>query len=515
MKKHLIVILILIIVVPVWAISLIWNNQIANENDAIRYRFEKVLEDRLSDYLGHTRMQISVLEQDLLKETDLPAFETEAVRTLQRKNPLIQAVLVMDRDGHTRYPQPPLSVEEGRSIESIFPIARDIRPSAQGKSISTYAKNTQLPVLKEEPAAGFPEKSSDHGWHTQFGNYGLRLFFWRKTPADDLILIEINRSALLGRIVSGLPTTAPEFKDAVVLADEFGRLLYMWGDTSLVKTDIRPQASVPLKYPLGVLRLYYYTRDVPHIDLHLYTLMLALACSLFILGGYFFWEHMRTLDETAQKVSFVNQVSHELKTPLTNIRLYAELLRERIGDDPDALKKVGVIEAESRRLSRLIGNALAFSSGDRLRPQPQKCDVIQILNKVIDSFRPSLEKKGVAVSLDCRVKEAILDADFLEQIMINLIGNVEKYAADGKYLGIEAWEQQGRLHVRVQDRGTGIPHKWRKKVFKPFFRGRNSTTEGVSGTGIGLSLSRKLAELHGGTLVLAGSDKGACFEVIL
>jgi signal transduction histidine kinase len=224
---------------------------------------------------------------------------------------------------------------------------------------------------------------------------------------------------------------------------------------------------------------------------------------------------MRTIDDTMEKVSFVNQVSHELKTPLTNIRLYAEMLKESLSHDERSLKKIEVIEAESQRLSRMIRNALTFSNSALAKPNKKTVDVENVLTNVMETFRPSLERKQVVVDMECAVKEAEVDVDMLEQIVINLVSNVEKYGADGKYLGVRAYSEHGRLHVRVQDKGKGVPEKFRKKIFEPFFRARNTTTEGVSGTGIGLSLSRSLAEKHGGSLRLMPTDGGACFEVIL
>ena len=228
--------------------------------------------------------------------------------------------------------------------------------------------------------------------------------------------------------------------------------------------------------------------------------------------------------EAAQRVSFVNQVSHELKTPLTNIRMYAELLDQdvragRAGDEDNRLTRyLDVIVFESQRLSRLIGNVLSFSRSRRdaldLHPQPGVVD--EVVRRVLDQFQPALEAKNVEVDFSPGGSEtASFDADALEQILGNLIGNVEKYAASGGILQVASHQKDGRVEITVQDRGPGLSGAEGRRIFEPFYRVHNRLTEGVSGTGIGLAISRKLARLHGGDLELLPSDEGASFRLTI
>ena len=108
------------------------------------------------------------------------------------------------------------------------------------------------------------------------------------------------------------------------------------------------------------------------------------------------------------------------------------------------------------------------------------------------------------------------DPDAVVQILGNLLSNVEKYAAEGRWVRIATEVESGWVRLIVEDRGKGIPASQREKVFEAFERVRSDLTEGVSGTGIGLTISRELAVLHGGSLVLDGSyKKGARFIVNL
>ena len=108
-----------------------------------------------------------------------------------------------------------------------------------------------------------------------------------------------------------------------------------------------------------------------------------------------------------------------------------------------------------------------------------------------------------------------LDSDALEQILGNLLSNVEKYAAAGKRVDISTAVEGQNTIITVADRGSGISRSFRKKIFEPFYRLSNSLTEGVSGAGIGLGISRELARAHGGDLTLEKSDSGARFKIVL
>jgi signal transduction histidine kinase len=243
------------------------------------------------------------------------------------------------------------------------------------------------------------------------------------------------------------------------------------------------------------------------------------AATLIGLAVYLHRESSRDIREARQRVRFVNQVSHELRTPLTNIRLYAELLEQRlVDDDARTAEQLAVIVSESHRLSRLIGNVLSFARHQRgrlaLQLTPSVLD--DSVAAVIEQFRPSLEGKGVELITDLQAGEPFsFDPDAVEQVVANLLSNVEKYAASGGRVDIITGRQGDRAMVRVCDLGPGVPRGMEEAVFEPFVRVHDQLTEGVSGTGIGLSISRELARLHGGELELVPCARGACFELTL
>jgi signal transduction histidine kinase len=245
----------------------------------------------------------------------------------------------------------------------------------------------------------------------------------------------------------------------------------------------------------------------------------ALFIAILIATGYYLRESGREIRLAGQRVTFVNQVSHELKTPLTNLRLYAELLEMEIDEADDKSRAhLDVIVQESRRLTRLIANVLTFGRGMRqqleLHEAPARVD--DIVKKTVQQFEPSFSQKEIDIELDLDASDIVrVDADALEQILGNLLSNVEKYAVKGKYVKITSRREDDQTLLIVEDRGEGILRAVEKRIFDPFFRVSGAVTEGVSGAGIGLAIARDLARLHGGDLVQQPGDTGARFKVVL
>ncbi len=239
------------------------------------------------------------------------------------------------------------------------------------------------------------------------------------------------------------------------------------------------------------------------------------------LGWLFFRESHRAMRDARERVSFVNHVSHELKTPLTNIQLYAELATERAEgvEDDTAVRYLGIIGTETARLSRLINNVLnlARKQRDRLTIQLRESILDDVVRKALETWRSPLESRGMVLNLKLGAPEPMqIDSDAIEQILGNLISNVEKYALSGKYLGIFTETGAKGVRLTVEDRGAGVPVGMQETVFGAFERLRSDLTEGVSGTGIGLTISRELAHLHSGKLeVDAGYREGARFVLTL
>jgi signal transduction histidine kinase len=292
------------------------------------------------------------------------------------------------------------------------------------------------------------------------------------------------------------------------LVSDSGKTLHGWGNPA-AKGREEEVATLACPLPFQSWQLQYEPAQDEFPSAALFPILLGVSSgSLLVpsLALLYFRENSREIRVAQQRVSFVNQVSHELKTPLTNIRLYAEMARGRAEerDDVASVRQLAVVESETARLSRLIQNVLNFANKKRdcLTVTEKSVDLAAVIGRLADQWKPVLDKRGIAVEVSVPERlEVQTDPDAVEQILGNLLSNAEKYAVDGHWVGIEAMALEGdRVTVAVADHGPGIPVSKQEAVFEPFERLRSDLREGVSGTGIGLTISRELAGLLGGSL---------------
>ncbi|MDQ4097257.1 MAG: HAMP domain-containing histidine kinase, partial [Actinomycetota bacterium] len=214
---------------------------------------------------------------------------------------------------------------------------------------------------------------------------------------------------------------------------------------------------------------------------------------------------------------FLLSVSHDLRTPLTSIRGYAEALAD--GRAPDPSQAATVILTESRRLERLVRDLLELAKLDarRFSLDVRATDVGEILADTAEGFRPAAEKAGV----DLGVEEdgegaspvAAADPDRLAQVVANLVENALKYARSS--IAVGAAHSDGHVHVWVEDDGPGIPAEDLPRVFEPFYRSTRAPTREV-GTGLGLAIVQELVgAMGGGVRAEPGTNGGTRIVVIL
>ena len=232
----------------------------------------------------------------------------------------------------------------------------------------------------------------------------------------------------------------------------------------------------------------------------------------------------RQLTLARQKSDFVSNVSHQLKTPLTSIRMFAELLADgRVTDPGKQRAYLQIITAESARLTRLINNVLDFARMERGEKEYrfQVCDLAAIARETADSYRPHLEANGF--TLDCQVPETSIlvngDRDALAQVLVNLLSNAEKYSSDRKEVMLKVTEEMTPLphaQVSILDRGVGVPRGCEERIFEKFYRAHDSLSNGIQGSGLGLTLARQIARTHGGDVVYElRNGGGSCFSLRL
>jgi len=228
----------------------------------------------------------------------------------------------------------------------------------------------------------------------------------------------------------------------------------------------------------------------------------------------------RELEMARVRSEFVSSVSHELKTPLTTIRMYAETLRLRRQDDATREAYLDTIISESERLTRLMNNVLDFSrieSGTRHYAM-QRVAVQNVVQSTLNLFKSILDDQSVALTTSIQETPLLVDADAdaLEQAMLNLLSNAVKYSPETKEVAVDVRGESGRAIIAVSDSGMGISEEARARLFEPYFRAEDAQQAGIAGTGLGLSIVRHAAEAHGGTVsVQSEPGRGSTFTLSL
>lgn len=253
--------------------------------------------------------------------------------------------------------------------------------------------------------------------------------------------------------------------------------------------------------------------EIPWFERLLVPLSLAVA-GLLVLGLWALYRVVKTHLEFAQRQSnFVSTVTHELKTPLTAIRLHSEMLQEGMFDGPDkAQEYYATITAQTERLSRLIENVLLLSEVERKPSAVFVQDVMSLVRKVEKTIGPHAQKLGFQIQLDAPETEirAACCADHVEQILFNLVENALKYASSALDRRITLTVEADPLHVHisVRDRGPGVEATQLKHVFEAFFRAENEMTRKHQGSGLGLALVRNLAAQMGASVLAEQASPG-------
>jgi signal transduction histidine kinase len=221
------------------------------------------------------------------------------------------------------------------------------------------------------------------------------------------------------------------------------------------------------------------------------------------------------------KADFVASVSHELKTPLTSIRMFLETLREgRTRTAEERQECLDVMDREAHRLERMVERVLEFSrlsTGVRkLTPEP--CDPGALARDAASVFQSHLGSGTCDFKMEVRPfpDSVALDRDAVTELLLNLLDNAWKYTpATGKHIRLTAAPgERGGVRYVVEDNGPGVPPAERERIFEEFYRMDDPTTSAAGGTGLGLALARRVATGHGGTLTVEDAPGGGARFVV-
>lgn len=416
-----------------------------------------------------------------------------------------------------------------------YKMAETRKVSPQNTAYDTLkdsAGAAQNNLSKAVPAeAEFAQLIGDEtdGMLARFLQNKLKLMFWHRLNREPGLIFGAQLD--LHRLVDGLRSLVqpePALRDEICLV--------------LLDDNAKPVALSRAGFSANWKRPFVATEigdALPHWEIAAYLvnptaltqaactaeIMLALLVAVLVLaigiGSLLIVSNLNAeLKLSRQKTDFVSNVSHELKTPLTSIRMFSELLAEgRVTEPARQQSYLNIISAEAARLTRLINNVLDFSrmeNGEK-KYNFQPCDLTDVIRSTAGTFRPHLEANGF--QFDCQWPEAALsvrgDADALSQIVVNLLSNAEKYSNGQKEITLQLILNQSPLphaEVRVLDRGSGVPAGSGEKIFEKFYRAHDSLASGIQGSGLGLTIARQIARAHGGDLTYEPrAGGGSCF----
>ena len=213
--------------------------------------------------------------------------------------------------------------------------------------------------------------------------------------------------------------------------------------------------------------------------------------------------------------NFLMSVSHELRTPLTAIRGHVSaLLDEGVVVDPESRhQSLETVEAEAQRLERLVGDILDLAKLDthRFTVLTEEVDMAQLLDQAFERYREEAERRSIDYRQDVRDRPVIIsDGDRVLQVVGNLLSNAFKATPDGGAISLELVQQNGTVHVAIEDTGPGIALEARERLFRPFVSGN------AGGTGLGLAIAKEISTALGGQIILESEvGKGSRFELVL
>ena len=316
----------------------------------------------------------------------------------------------------------------------------------------------------------------------------------------------------------------PDQATVVRVTDAVGRTVYETAPTPHGKFEVERAMETP---SLRGLRLALRYRDLSiEQDVRRWemgTLALIGFIDLMLGAGLFLvYSNVRREAHLSRlKSDFVANVSHELKTPLALIRLFAETLElGRVPSEDKARQYYRVINKESQRLTQLINNILDFSRIEAGRKEYRfaPTSVARIVNEVLEAYRFPIEQQGFELTVDIEpgLPEVEADSEALGQALLNLVNNAIKYSREAKSIALTVRRAGEAVTISVSDRGIGVPKAEHRKIFEKFYRGEASLVHETKGSGLGLSLVEHIMEAHGGTVDIDSTPgKGSTFTLVI
>jgi len=537
MSKRIVIVYWLLLLVPTLVISTIMYHLLRQEQMRIVAMTYATAQERAEIIAETVQLTTSGVKKTITQALLLlpPNNLEQPLLGFKTHTNLVSNVFIWSSEEGLLYPrQDDSTAEAEREFLNRYRTFFSQHFLSQINKAKASGKATLKPYLSENEDFYFSQTKIKRG-HTETANGGWIPWFsenrqsvigWVQQKEDGPIYgVELNLNTLLSWLAGYFSDASQEGMEYAIL-DSSGEVLYQTGDMGL-DSSLKPALSLSLAPHLPKWQIAMYVVGPPSAVqssksfVLLASLLLFIFVAAVILGGTILtWHIHRNITHAQQKSSFVSGVSHELKTPLTSIRMFAELLREnRVKDPAKKDHYLQIIVSESQRLTRLVNNVLDFGRLEQgwKRFNFRALELAGYLRKLVETERLRIQEAGM--TLDNQIPESgyyvRTDPDVIEQCLLNLVDNAIKYTAEGKVLTVDLDTQDDYLRLRVMDRGPGVPAKHRNRIFEKFHRVDNSLTSPQPGSGLGLSIARTLLrEMKGDLLYESREGGGSCFVIL-
>ncbi len=554
MRRRSIIIFWLLLLVPTLVVGAAAFKLLHNEQRRINQEVKLSAQDRAHVIGDSLQLTVAAVEDGLteaLKRIPIDKLE-ETLFSWEERNPLIRNSFIWNQKGGLQKPKPgsyttseerrfilrysslisgriPWKTSRAEEEQTGLVQSQGIRQKKTGRQkLVEMARKT---AREYQSSGGDFKKASleSAGWIPWFEANNLYILGWVRKELGGLVYgVELEVMTLLSRLITDFPLleAVPEGMVYTII-DGNGKVLHQAGKAGL-KTGTRPDITVSLApcLPHWQVAVYFVDGKIMTRSGKGFIILSGLLLAIFIIAivmgaSLLLWQAHSNLKDARQKTSFVSSVSHELKTPLTSIRMYAELLAaDRIKTPEKKKQYLHVIVTESQRLTRLVNNVLDFSRLEQGRKNYhlEKLDMTVFLYETIKAHSLRIKKAGLVLKEDIPDENIIVetDRDAMEQVLLNLLDNAIKYASEGKELSITLKVRKEYCELQFADKGPGVPSAHRDNIFKKFHRVDDSLTAGKPGSGLGLSIARRLLRDLGGDLLYKPREGGgSCFVVLI
>jgi two-component system phosphate regulon sensor histidine kinase PhoR len=456
--------------------------------------------------IGQVQDRIDELDRDLFLDVEWSDTDADPPRTLELP-PGVESVALLD---------------ERQRIRSLYPAPDLRRRKAEMDRWQNYVKGLAWRSL--QPWTPDLPGNFRH-LHQLFEGRSVLIAYAAKKTADgrDYYVAAKLDLPLIAREWIPEEVEALPGQRRVVVLDEVARAVY--GD---------PQPPTPFLYEasfgktLYAWRVQITPRNVDELRAQAETerllgvLLIPVSTVIIAVGLGVVWLSVRAERRGSQmKSDFIANVSHELKTPLSLIRMFGELIATgKHKGDGMAREYASIITRESERLAHLIDNVLDFARLERGKASYNFAEgrLEEVVERALDVCRHRLEKEKMRLRTE--IEEGLpavrMDEDAMTLVLLNLVDNAVKYAGDGGEVEVKLARAPGGVALSVRDRGIGISADEQPRIFERFYRATSARRRNVRGSGIGLSLVKHIAEAHGGRVeVDSALGRGAIFTVFV